>query len=190
MADAHPVRIPPLPPEERDERTEELLATMRVPGNGGDLNIFATLARHPRLLKRWSDFGGTLLYRGELPERERELVILRTAWNCRSDYEWGQHVRIGHVAGLTSDEIAAIAGEEADVTAGWSAADTVLLRAADELHADARISDDTWAELAARWSDAQLIELCMLVGQYHLVAFTLNSLGVPLDPGVEGLPQR
>lgn len=184
---AHPLRVPPLPPDERDEPTEALLGELRVPGaEGRDLNIFATLARHPRLLKRWSQFGGVLLYGGLLPARERELLILRTAWHCRADYEWGQHVRIGKAAGLTDDEIAAVTGEvDAD---SWSDGDAALLRAADELHADAHISDRTWAALAGRWDEAQLIEVCMVVGQYHLVAFTLNSLGVQREPGVEGLP--
>ena len=187
----HPLRVGPLAPEDRDERTTELLASMRVPGaEGRDLNIFATLARHPRLLKRWSAFGGTLLYRGELPARERELLILRTAWNCQADYEWGQHVRIGMDAGLTADEIAAVTADTADADTAWTEGDAALLRAADELHADAHIGDDTWAALAARWSEAQLIELCMVVGQYHLVAFTLNSLGVQREEGVEGLPER
>ncbi len=72
----------------------------------------------------------------------------------------------------------------------WSADDVALLRAADELHAGAHIGDDTWAGLAARWTTAQLIELCMVVGQYHLVAFTLNSLGVQREAGVDGLPGR
>lgn len=187
----HPLRVPPLPTEERDERTAELLESLRVPGTdrtGADLNIFATLARHPRLLKRWSAFGGTLLYRGELPVRERELLILRTAWNCRADYEWGQHVRIGMDAGLTADEVAAVTVDGAAGDAAWSDDDAAQLRAADELHADAHIGDETWPTLAARWSDAQLIELCMVVGQYHLVAFTLNSLGVQREPGVDGLP--
>ena len=84
-------RIPPLPAEDRDERTEELLRSLRRDPDGTDLNIFATLAHHPRLLKRWSAFGGVLLYGGELPPRERELLILRTAANCGADYEWGQH---------------------------------------------------------------------------------------------------
>jgi alkylhydroperoxidase family enzyme len=189
MAD-HPLRVPPLPPEERDERTAELLDSLRVPGGDGrDMNIFATLARHPRLLKRWSAFGGVLLYRGELPARERELLILRTAYNCRAAYEWGQHVRIGLDAGLTADEVAAIGTPEAAEDPGWSAGDATLLRAADELHADAHIGDDTWTALAATWTEAQLIELCMVVGQYHLVAFTLNSLGVQREEGVEGLPE-
>lgn len=185
----HPLRVAPLAPEARDDQTAELLASLRGPGaEARDLNIFATLAHHPRLLKRWSAFGGTLLYRGELPARERELLVLRTAWNCRADYEWGQHARIGLDTGLTADEIAAIVAAGAD-DPGWSTDDAALLRAADELHTDARIGDDTWATLAGRWSEAQLIEICMVVGQYHLVAFTLNSLGVQREPGVEGLPE-
>jgi len=181
-------RIPPLPPDERDERTAELLRSLRAgPGpEGQDLNIFATLARHPRLLKRWSAFGGTLLYGGELPERERELLILRTAWNCRADYEWGQHVRIGLASGLTEEEVARV--PDGPGAAGWSAEDAALLAAADELHEGARIGDETWDALAASHGEAQLIEVCMVVGQYHLVAFTLNSLGVEREDGVPSLP--
>ena len=70
----------------------------------------------------------------------------------------------------------------------WAPGDAALLRAADELHADAHIGDETWAALAPTWNEAQLIELCMVVGQYHLVAFTLNSLGVQREDGVEGCP--
>ena len=177
-------RIHPLPPAERDERTQELISSMSI--GEGELNIFTTLARHPRLLKQWSRFGGTLLVRGEIPPRERELLILRTAWNTRADYEWGQHVRIGKDTGLTDDEISRIPdGPKAD---GWDAFDAVLVQAADELHTDARISDGTWKALADRYDERQLIELTMLVGQYHLVAFALNSLGVQREPGVEGLP--
>ena len=179
-------RITPLPPAQRDERTEELLRSLRADPEGPDLNIFATLARHPRLLKRWSAFGGTLLYGGELPGRERELVILRTGWNCRADYEWGQHVAIALDAALTEDEVHRVTAGPEDP--GWSEQDAVLLRAADELHDQSRISDETWAALAKEYDDRQLIEVCMVVGQYHLVAFTLNSLGVEREEGVPGLP--
>ena len=64
----------------------------------------------------------------------------------------------------------------------------MLLRSADELHEAARISDETWAALAERYDTTQLIEVPMLVGQYHLVGFTLNSLGIERDPGVGGFP--
>jgi 4-carboxymuconolactone decarboxylase len=181
-----PPRIPPLPADEREDRVEELLRSLRRAPDAPDLNIFATLARHPRLLKRWSAFGGILLYAGDLPARERELLILRTAWNCRAEYEWGQHRAIGLDAGLTEAEVDRVpAGPGA---AGWTSGESALLTAADELHDEARISDATWDALAADHTDAQLIEVCMVVGQYHLVAFTLNSLGVEREDGVAPLP--
>lgn len=182
-----PLRLEPLPRDQRSEEAEEVLQPMRAtfagPGQGPDeqpdANIFATLAWHPRLLKRWSAFGGTLLFQGELAERDRELLILRTAWNCRAHYEWGHHVPWARRVGVTDEEVRAVkVGPEA---AGWSTEDATLLRTADELHEHSRISDATWAALEARYSPAQLIEICMVVGQYHLVAFTLNSLGVQLE---------
>jgi alkylhydroperoxidase family enzyme len=175
-------RIAPLPRNERDERTNELLTGLM---GGGELNIFTTLARHPRLLKRWSAFGGVLLD-GALPARDREILILRTGANCRSEYEWGQHARIGRQAGLTDDEITRIF-EGPDAPA-WSDDDRTLLQAADELHRDSRIGDEVWNALSARYDHQQLIEVLMVVGQYHLVSFTLNSLGVERDAGVEGFP--
>jgi alkylhydroperoxidase family enzyme len=176
-------RIPPLARDGRDPKTAELLEALSA-FNGVELNIFATLAHHPRLLKRWSDFGGVLLYGGKLPARERELLILRTGYLCQAPYEWGQHVTIGLAAGLTDEEIERVAkGPEAE---GWSEADALLLRAADELHDESTISDRTWAGLAGRWDEQQLIELCMVVGQYHLVAMTLNALGV--EPESDDFP--
>lgn len=165
-------RIPPLPPAERDERAVALLATT------GERNIFTTLVRHPRLLRHWSRFGGALLT-GELPARERELLILRVGHRCDAPYELAQHEPIARGCGLTDDEIARVAhGPDAP---GWSPLDAALLRAADELHERARIGDATWAQLAEHLTERQLIEVCMVVGQYHLVAFTLNSLGVEIE---------
>ena len=160
----------------------------RTPGGATEpLNIFTTLARHPALVRRWLPFG-TVMLTGELPPRDRELLILRTGWHCRSAYEWGQHVRIGLAAGVTREEIDRVpAGPTAP---GWSPFDAALLRAADELHADGCISDQTWAVLAGRYDERQLIEVPMLVGQYHMVAFTLNSLGIQRERGVPDLPSR
>ena len=83
----------------------------------------------------------------------------------------------------TVDRVAA--GPDAD---GWSEREAVLLRAADELHESARIWPGTWQALAAELDERQLIELCVLVGQYHLVAFMLNAVGVQPEPGLEPLP--
>jgi alkylhydroperoxidase family enzyme len=181
-------RIPPLPQSEWDEDVRAILDS-RMQGTDvrlGDNNIFSTLARHPGLFRAWLRLGGFLLSQGVLPARERELLILRTGYNCRSDYEWGQHVRLSEALGIARAEILRVAdGPDAG---GWSPADALLLRAADELHADAKISAVTWAQLAERYDQRGLIEIAMLVGQYHLVAYTLNSLEIELDEGLEGLP--
>lgn len=176
-------RIAPLPPEERDDQAKELLASASAPGAPA-ANIFTTLVRHPGLFRKWLPFGGKLLA-GKLPARDRELLILRTGWRCASPYEWGQHVIIGRQCGITDGEIERVkAGPDAP---GWDDFDAALLGAADELHDDHCIGDATWATLAARYDERQLVEVPMVVGHYHLVAFTLNSLGVQREPGVPGL---
>ena len=172
-------RIHPVTADEQDEQQRELLGGVALPA----ANIFATFVRHPGLFRKWMPFGGKLLS-GKIPARERELVILRTGYLCRSEYEWGQHVTIGRAAGLTDEEIERVKAGPDDPA--WDGFDATLLRAADELHEDACISDATWAALAARYDEKQLIELPMLIGQYHLVAFTLNSLGVQREAGVPG----
>ena len=167
-----------LPQEARD-----LLAATSL---GPAVNIFRTLAQYPKLMKRWLVFANHVLFKSSLPARDRELVILRTGWLCRAEYEWGQHVLIGKAVGITEEEIERItSGPDA---AGWSPFDTALLRAADELHADYGMRDETWNELAERYSTEQLMDLVFAIGQYTLVSMALNAFGVQLDPGVEGFP--
>jgi 4-carboxymuconolactone decarboxylase len=181
-------RVAPLPESDWPPQLRAALGhrPQGLQGRLGDNNIFSTLARHEGLFQAWLPFGGFLLGRGVLPARERELLILRTGWNCASPYEWGQHVRLSEGLGMQREEILRVAaGPDAD---GWSAEDSALLRAADELHEAATISADTWTVLAEGHDERGLIEIAMLVGHYHMVAYALNSLGVELDPGLEGLP--
>jgi len=177
-------RVAPATDDELDDDARALLATARVAGRDTvGANIFATLVKHKGLFRHWMPFGGKLLS-GKLPARERELLILRTGWRTRSHYEWGQHVIIAKLVGVTDEEIARVKlGPDAP---DWSDADRSLLRAADELHDDACITDATWAELATVYDEKQLTEIPMVVGHYHLVAMTLNSLGVQREPGVAG----
>ncbi len=175
-------RLEPLAEEKWDDETRELLEKLQT--NGRVLNIFSTLAAHPKLLKRWLVFGNHILYKSSLPPRERELLILRTGWLCRAEYEWGQHVVIGKEAGLGADEIERI--KEGPDAPGWSAFDATLLRAADELHSQAFISDPVWNALAESYDMRQLLDLIFTVGQYNMVSMALNTLGVRLDEGVGG----
>jgi 4-carboxymuconolactone decarboxylase len=183
-------RIGPLPESEWEGDIAKMLSALPPGADApiGDYNIFRTLARHADLFKTWLPFGGYLLVGGTLPPTHRELMILRTAVRCRSSYEWGQHVRISERMGIEREAIdRVVEGSEAS---GWTEHESALLRAVDELHDDARISDATWDALAREYDETQLIELTMLIGQYHMVAFALNSLGVELDEGLEPLPGR
>lgn len=113
---------------------------------------------------------------GKLPREETELVILRVAHNSGSDYEWSQHERIGKRAGLSEEEISRVrAGADAP---GWSERQALLLRAADAMHEERRIGDELWARLSAHLDEVLLIELCMLIGHYEMLAMTLNTLEV------------
>jgi hypothetical protein len=58
-------RIPPLPPEERSDEIKAILDGGIGTGHVlGDLNLFPTLARNPRLFRKWLPFGGYLLAGG------------------------------------------------------------------------------------------------------------------------------
>jgi AhpD family alkylhydroperoxidase len=147
-------------------------------------NVFTTLARNRKLFRRWLWFAGGLMPGGKLPRRDTELVILRVAHNADCAYEWGHHEHLGRRAGLSAEEVERVRqGAEAP---GWSPRQALLLRAADELHADGRIGDPLWAELSAELDDRLLIELCLLIGHYEMLAMTLNTLRVQPDPAPIG----
>jgi alkylhydroperoxidase family enzyme len=180
-------RVDPLGPEDWSDEQKELMSRFDRPESPSAPNIFRTLVHHPDLMKRWLVFGNHILGKSTLPPRERELLILRVGWLCRAGYEWGQHVVIGKQTGLSDEEIARIPkGPDAP---GWDSFDATLLRAADELHGDAFLSDATWQALGERYDTKQLMDLVFTVGQYNLVSMALNTLGVQLDAGIEGLPE-
>src|ERR1700693_2717884 len=106
---------------------------------------------------------------------------------CRADCDWDHHIARAKQAGLTDEEIQRIPkGPDAR---GWSRFDALLLRAADELHADQFIKDTTWKGLADRYNELQLMDTVFTVGQYTMVSMFLNSAGVQLEPVFAGLPK-
>ena len=116
---------------------------------------------------------------GKLPRDETELLILRVAHNTGCEYEWSHHERLGRRAGLGREEIARV--REGPAAPGWSERRALLLRAADELHSDGAIGEELWGRLGAELDEVRLIELCMLVGHYEMLAMTLNSIEVEPD---------
>ena len=173
-------RIAPLDDAELTDEQRQALAPMSAEGRR-PLNIFRTLARAPKALARFNEWGGYVLSRrNSLPAREREILILRVGFLCKSGYEFTQHTRIGVNEGLSEAEIANI---KKGADAGWSAADAALIRAADELVGNHFVSDATWKALGEHFDDKQRMDAVFTVGQYTQVSMFLNTFGVQLDPG-------
>ncbi len=171
-------RIAPVADKDLTPDQAEILAPMgeRV------LNIFRTFVNAPKAARGFLAWGNYVLSRrNDLPAREREIVILRIGYLCKSGYEWTQHVGIGRREGLTAEEIARI--KQGAGAAGWSSADAALLTASDELHHDQFITDATWAALKAHFTDKQCMDVVFTAGQYTQVSMILNSFGVQLDEG-------
>ncbi|HXC55891.1 MAG TPA: carboxymuconolactone decarboxylase family protein [Rhizomicrobium sp.] len=171
-------RIAPLSDAELSDDQKEVLK----PFGSRVLNIFRTLAHAPKALQRFNEWGGYVLSRrNDLAPREREIVILRTGFLCKSGYEWTQHIAIAKREGLTDDEIARL---KKGAEAGWSAADAALIRASDELHKDQFVGDATWAALGAHFTPKQCMDVVFTAGQYTQVSMMLNTFGVQLDAGL------
>lgn len=182
-------RVPPVDLDQIDDEQREALAVFTgiqrdvTKSEGAVLNIFRTLVHAPKALTAFLAWGGYILSRrNSLSERDRELVILRVGYNCKSGYEFTQHTRIGLDAGLTEAEIEAIKAGPDDPS--WSDADRAMLRAIDDLTSDFHVSDASWSALSFL-SDKQKMDLVMTVGQYTQVSMMLNSFGVQLDAGQE-----
>lgn len=173
---------PRVAPVDHANLTDAQRTALEPLGPMGSLNIFTTLAVHPKLLASWLPFGGRLLQGSSLTPRVRELVILRTAARCGSRYEWGQHVGIARDAGLTDAEIVACAEPTPGTPHPWGEEDLAVLGATDELLGDHCVTQTTWDRLVGRgWTDPQLLELTMLAGHYAMLAGMLRSAGVQTE---------
>ena len=154
-------------------------------GGAQGMHGLGAMLRHPALAKAFLTFNNHIATASTVSKRVREILILRIGWLRRSEYEFVQHLILGRSAGLTDAELDRITlGADAP---GWSPEDADLVRAADELHADAYIQDATWARLSARYDTAQLLDIIFAVGCYDLLAMVFNTARVAVEPGVEPL---
>ena len=143
------------------------------------------MLRHPALAQAFLTFNNHIATASTVSRRIRELLILRIGWLRRSEFEFVQHLLLGARAGLSEAELERVQlGADAP---GWSPEDADLLRAVDELHTHARIQDETWQRLAARFDTAQLLDILFAVGCYDLLALVFNSTQVALEPGLTPL---
>ena len=144
-----------------------------------EMHLFTTLGQHKRLFWMWMPFSGALL-RGRLPGADTELVVLRVAYLRASEYELQHHRRMGRRRGLDEQTQHAIFAWP-DASDGLTPRQQVLLTATDEFVNSRSISGETWQQLANHLDRRQLIEFCILAGQYDGLSATLSALAIPLD---------
>ncbi|ONI90111.1 carboxymuconolactone decarboxylase [Actinosynnema sp. ALI-1.44] len=173
-------RIAPAQPP-YDDAAAAVLAKLTTPGME-PLMLFRTLVRHPDLASRMRPLGAGILGHGTVPTRLRELVIQRTCARCGAEYEWGVHATVfAAAAEFTPEQLAATAAVDPDHPS-WSDLDRTVLRLADELHDTGKLTDATFASLAGELTDAQILELVVTAGWYHVISFVIGAADLPREP--------
>jgi 4-carboxymuconolactone decarboxylase len=183
-------RIRPLEPP-YDPDTGEMLKRWMPPGAAAEpLALFRTLAIHGELMSRMRPLGSGILNHGQVPPRDREIVLHRTCARAGAEYEWGVHaVAFAQAVGLTEDQISATAFACATDDDCWSEEEAQLLRLADELHDTDTISDALWTQLRTRYTEEQLLELIVTAGWYRTLSYVINAVRIPLEPWAARFPR-
>lgn len=170
------MRVTPMQPDEWDDDVVKALSVMVSPDRMERRDVgsaLSTLVRHPKLTRAFLRFNGYLLFGSTLPERLRELAILRVAHRRNCAYEWQHHVEMGAEAGLAPDVIDGVTRGEAS-----EPLDQAVLTAVDELEVDSNVSDATWAALSEHLDERQRMDLVFTIGSYGLLAMAFNTFGV------------
>jgi alkylhydroperoxidase family enzyme len=158
----------------------------RIMQGATPLMLFRVVAGQPRA---WEKFrAGSLLDRGPLSLREREIVIDRTCARTGCEYEWGVHVTtFAQAAHLTDEQVrATVLGDAA--ASCWSPAEQALISTVDALHERATLSDAEFAALSAHYDDAKIFEIILLCGFYRTVSYLANGLALPLEERAARFP--
>lgn len=183
-----PQRITNLPREEWTDEAREVFAYWGEPGaweNGSKTNMSMVLANHPPLANAYHTFGKHLLLASTVAVRPRELIVLRTAWLQKCQYEWHYHVGYGLRAGLTMEEIGAIRdGWQSPVWEGKDE-DRAVLRAVDDLVANQRIGDETWEALGRHFDKRQKMDFVFTVGNYVMLGWAVATFGISIEDGAD-----
>ncbi len=151
-----------------------------------ELNVFRALLHQPTVAKAFQDLLISLLFRGSLDARLRELVIMRLGWQTGSVYEWTQHWKVAVELGVSEEDLLAV--RDWTTSDRFSDADRAVLTATDETLQAGAISPETWAALETEIGDPNdptvLIELVAAIGTWRMISSVLRSLEIPLEDGV------
>jgi len=158
----------------------------RIMHGAPPLMLFRVIASNARA---WEKFcAGSLLDRGPLTLRQREIAIDRTCALTRCEYEWGVHVAaFAEAAQLTESQIRATVLDGAEASC-WSAPEQALIAAVDALHLRATLSEDEFDALSVHYDDAKIFEIILLCGFYRTVSYLANGLDLPPEAHAARFP--
>lgn len=175
--------LPLLSVDEAVKRAKEV----EIDQTFASLNAFRAMLHSPRAAAGVASLLRTLMFKNTVNSRTRELVILRTGWRTRSEYEFCQHARVSRDLKMTEDEILGV--RDPDNCRAYSDVDRAVIRMADELLDHSQVSPGTWAMLEKSFSHPELVELLLIAGFWRMIAGYLKTAGVPLDAGVPSWPE-
>ncbi len=182
-------RIAPLQPPYAASVASMLAKWMPPTSDAEPLRLFRTLAVHEQLMSRMRPVGAGILGSSALvAPRLREIAIHRTCALAGAQYEWGVHaVAFGAPLGLSPAQLhSTVHGDWRDRC--WESDEASVLRLADELHDTSTISDGLWQELATHFNEAQILELIVTAGWYHVIAYICNGLRVQDEEWAPAFP--
>lgn len=143
------------------------------------LNVQRMMANAQGIFPDRSKLSNALFSKIKLDPRLREIAMLRTAKDCRSIYEWTQHVPAAKHVGVTDEQIAAIEQwSEADC---FSEIERLVLRLTDEVNSNLKGSRETVEALKRHISPGEIIELLVIIGHWRQTASVLETLEVDLE---------
>lgn len=176
-------RIAPLEAPFEPEVGAALAAMM--PAGVPPIGLFRTFAKNLPMADAMRDWGRYELGRSlSLTRRDREIVIDRTCARCGCEYEWGVHVAFfASRVGLTAAQVTSLTHGGSTDACWTDSRDRLLIAAADALHDDSDIGDPLWADLAAVFTEAELLDLLALAGWYHAISYLGRAARVPLEEG-------
>jgi alkylhydroperoxidase family enzyme len=169
------------------QREPPLAVARFTPAAGRGIAVSRTFSLYPKLNERWSPRQNFILRTSKLTPKHRELLILRMGWNCRSEYEWAQHVgNVGRARDHGLEPIRIAEGAEAQ---GWEPIERTLVRASDELYRDGNVSDATWRALGGGFDTGLIMSAVFTTSDYRAISMSLNTYGVQLEPTDERFPK-
>lgn len=177
-----PARLPEVRKEDLTEEARAFLGqwTGGIFKNADANPVLRTFAHHPSLANAFSPLNIHLLSTNTLPVKQRQIAIMRTAWQCKATYMWSSHLQTSMSCGLSPDMYAPIQAGADDPY--FTEFERTIIRATDQLVAEKKVSNEEWQALAKEWNERQLLDFLFTVGCYAMVAGVMRSTGVQRTP--------